>query len=1301
MRRAIESVTKLEDVLFGCETHPWRGCNASFWSMTLEDDVRHHFIQLAEVMESRVRASTALTALGFLPANPRLSDIDSAVEAAREAEGLPRVPPSWFASDPRRVTAGYLTLHDCASKSEAIRQELAPYRADAFRRHDGAMLRRLNTSNESLDRLMPHPCTQLRATREHLTTVADELAQVQSVVRRIEDDVCRSLTLLRRPPQTITIDSLSRVAAALGLLSGLGLTHPSWFDAEQRESLRSKLGDFAREAQELSAIRSTLDQRFTAAAFAAGAEELLSDVLAYRSWVRRLFRGWRRCRKQFSTYYDSPAPRPANAVLKDASMLRGYRLRRAKFTVSIGPYRTMLGWSEDRSFDWENTQADLNRVAQVQTVFPIPPSLVELLGIEGAFDRTCAAEAAAQLKDTLQALRQSLARLNEVYSVDPITSAQSTPEQLGQWLESAERVLRHRCGLMDSVLSLLNDDADVRLDDLPTHFDQLDLLNTLYHRAEEAARELNIAEPLPHELRASDWRHQADLAGEVNAVLARSPDLPNRLVKAMTDEAARAALRSAVASTEASDTPAYVESLQFAKRLFDFKSRVSVGIVVDEVPAIDVASWLRARVVDIPSLQRWLQFREARQLAESLGLGILVSEMVSGKVPVRDAEGAFLKQLYREWLDAAAAADPAVRGFSLDAHESSIERFRNLDVQAIDRCYERVRSSLLSDAGWRSNEFDAPASSEKGILLREVNKRRRHLPLRRLFKEISTLLPKLKPCLMMSPLAVSTFFDSDLLKFDLVIFDEASQVRPHDAICAIYRGKQLLVAGDQKQLPPTAFFERMGGNMDSEEEAEEDDEADSTRDFESILDVCATLHIPRRRLRWHYRSRRESLIAFSNHHFYDDDLVTFPSSLDSQGDRGVRLEYVPAGRWHGGTGAGVNPIEAEYTAAIVLEYARQNPQSSLGVITMNQAQQLLVLEHLERKRRSTPRMDDFFSESNLEPFFVKNLENVQGDERDAIILTVNYANNDLGDLSHNFGPLNKPGGERRLNVAVTRARDQLIVISSIRCDEIDLKRTQSRGARLLRSYLDFAERGPEAMAAEIREQGNRDFESDFEREVARALEAEGLDVRRQVGCGTYRIDLAIVDPDRPGRYVLGIECDGATYHSSVTARDRDRLRQEVLEDLGWTICRVWSTDWVRDPRRQIERVLRAFQAAKVAGPKEFPPRRRRGRRTPKNSAEGQAGNGNGRSIPAPQTVRPQPRFGDIAQVPEAIIDTVIQQLLRENGAIPEADLARAAAKRLGFDRTGNRIAGRLAQRFRALQRLGKIAVDESGKTHLR
>lgn len=464
-------------------------------------------------------------------------------------------------------------------------------------------------------------------------------------------------------------------------------------------------------------------------------------------------------------------------------------------------------------------------------------------------------------------------------------------------------------------------------------------------------------------------------------------------------------------------------------------------------------------------------------------------------------------------------------------------------------------------------------SGEVGILLRELNKKKRHKPLRRLFREIPSLLLQLKPCLLMSPLSVSQYLDSSVIEFDTVIFDEASQIYPQDAIGAVLRGRQLVVAGDPKQLPPSNFFRV--GDLDGQDEEAEDD----TADFESVLDLCLAGGLPSTLLRWHYRSRHEHLIAFSNHHFYEGRLVTFPGASNQDHD-GVRLEYVPDGDYDRSRSR-TNRAEARRVVDLILEHAERTPDRSLGVVALSEAQMMAILDELERRRREQPDLAHFFDEQRQEPFFVKNLENVQGDERDAVILSVGYGPDSTGQVGLNFGPLNRAGGERRLNVAITRARHCVTLVSSLRPEAIDLSRTSSVGVRLLRQYLEFAQRGPAPLAA-ASTPTDGDYESEFEREVGEALRAIGLQIEPQVGCAGFRVDLAVKDPRLPGRYLLGIECDGATYHSSPTARDRDRLRQQVLEGLGWRIHRIWSTEWVRDREGELRRVLQAVEQARAA-----------------------------------------------------------------------------------------------------------------------
>lgn len=671
--------------------------------------------------------------------------------------------------------------------------------------------------------------------------------------------------------------------------------------------------------------------------------------------------------------------------------------------------------------------------------------------------------------------------------------------------------------------------------------------------------------PWDEVLAALDW------TGRIFDRFAPRP-VPASFVTRVAGNAPRQHLRAMLAETR-SGLARLEREHEFLEGLFQEGSLRIDGTSLPEASFTSTATWAKERLERLHELDDWLEYLQVEHDLEFAGLSPFRRAIEDQRISPDQWLPALQKRLFLLWLDEIHRDDPALAGFRGTRHEEVVTKFRQLDQQLIDSTVGRIRERLVAS----HPSFDAApgARSEPGILLYEQNKKKRHKPLRRLFAEIPNLLPALKPCLLMSPLSVSQYLPADLYRFDTVIFDEASQVRPQDAIGAIMRAHQVIVVGDPKQLPPTAFF---ATSTDDLAEDEEDDQGV----FESILDDCLAHGMAMRMLRWHYRSRHEHLIAFSNPFFYEDQLITFPSADLHEPRQGVKLVHVPDGIYDRGKGRH-NRIEARRVADEVFRVLKETPDRSLGVVAFSEAQSLAILEELEARRRKDPTLEPLLSEDRPEPFFVKPLEQVQGDERDVMFLSVGYGKDATGRLSMVFGPLNRAGGERRLNVAVTRAREQVIVISSITAADIDLNRTRSVGVHLLKAYLDFAERGPIALAAQTAGD-EEDYGSPFEEAVGEALIRRGFDVRRQVGCSGYRIDLAVVDREQPGRFLLGIECDGATYHSSKTARDRDRLRQAVLERLGWRIHRIWSTDWVKDSGRELQRVLDAIERAQAQTP---------------------------------------------------------------------------------------------------------------------
>ena len=577
---------------------------------------------------------------------------------------------------------------------------------------------------------------------------------------------------------------------------------------------------------------------------------------------------------------------------------------------------------------------------------------------------------------------------------------------------------------------------------------------------------------------------------------------------------------------------------------------------------------LLGQLNEIDRLEEWLHFEATKNRLNRLGLGMLIDNVILTQPSPNQLSAAFEKRFFHAWLDAVYAQYPILQ-VKPEERVRRIEQFRALDVKQLSIARNRVQTQLR--ARRPDINLSNARTSELAVLRKELQ-RRRHRPIRRVFSEIPNLLLALTPCLMMSPLSVSMFLSGAEFEFDVVIFDEASQVVPEDSIASILRAKQMIVAGDSNQLPPTSFFKSLGVDSDSE-----DEDADNEV-LESILQECSSF-LPQVYLKWHYRSRHESLIAFSNYNIYRNELVTFPSAYHSAPYLGIEFIHVADGVYDRSKSR-KNRVEAKRIADLVFEHFARYPSLSLGVVAFSEAQKQAIEEELERKVRVTLEFEKYLDPKGPCEFFVKNLENVQGDERDVMFFSIGYGRDAVGGISMNFGPLNGDNGARRLNVAITRARFHVKLVSSMQPEDINLANTASRGTQLLRAYLEYARSGGanSTLYKSLSLNPDAESESPFEESVYQALVQRGLVLHRQVGCSGFRIDMAVVDARQQGRYLLGIECDGATYHSAKTARDRDRLRQQVLESLGWRIHRIWSRDWIADPTYQVKRVLDALSS---------------------------------------------------------------------------------------------------------------------------
>jgi very-short-patch-repair endonuclease len=580
-----------------------------------------------------------------------------------------------------------------------------------------------------------------------------------------------------------------------------------------------------------------------------------------------------------------------------------------------------------------------------------------------------------------------------------------------------------------------------------------------------------------------------------------------------------------------------------------------------------LAGQLAALRADQATLLKLPALHKLRTALQRRGLTPLLDDLRTRQLPaalcVAALEHAWLASIYEH----VALADPRIGAFDGHLHHQNAEDFRRLDATHIAATPARVKRACAEQLTRVRDQFP----DQSTLVEAQAARQRGHKPIRELFAAAPQVLTALKPCWAMSPLLVSQLLPGDHPYFDVVIFDEASQVLPADAVPALLRARRAIVAGDDRQLPPTSFFTAATADEDAEPQ---DSDLVFTSGYESILDTLTPL-LRMRMLTWHYRSRDERLIAFSNLHLYDRALTTFPGIT---GDHCLEHVLVPQPLGLAGQ-EDSSSAEVQLVVQQILDHARIRSDQSLGVITMGIKHANRITEALRQARAANPQFEVFFDESLEEAFFIKNLERVQGDERDAIILSVGYGKTPDGRLLYRFGPLLQQGGERRLNVAITRAKQQMSLVSSFAHTDMDPSRSQAEGVHLLAQYLEYAaSRGNNLGRAAL----TIPELNPFEISVRDALTSAGIPLLPQYGASGYRIDFAARHPTKPGRMVLAIECDGASYHAAPTARDRDRLRQDQLETLGWSFHRIWSTDWFHHQEAEVAKAIQAYQQAVAA-----------------------------------------------------------------------------------------------------------------------
>lgn len=786
----------------------------------------------------------------------------------------------------------------------------------------------------------------------------------------------------------------------------------------------------------------------------------------------------------------------------------------------------------------------------------------------------------------------------------------------------------------------------------PRKTDELVSVADAIRAAQLQSAALELHDALMTSLFAARWRDEttdwAVLEQLTSLILElRQSVKEGRLDPALLDFAARGAgsssndsLIAAVEQAQADATRAIGELARFVE--FTATDRAGAAGELETWPFGEQRSLVDSWFERPEQLRSMVELRQVIDDCDRDGLGSLIEAATNGVVPANEVVDATWRARFEALLDVACREHREMARFVGADHAEVIERFSECDrAMLVD-----ARCKLAHEHWSRLPRHDG--GGQLAVLRREFEKKARHLAVRRLLQKAGRAVQAIKPVFMMSPLSVAAYLPADSVDFDIVVFDEASQVRPVDGFGALLRGRSAVVVGDDKQLPPTSFFDRLtGGDEDS---IDDDEDSSPSGAVGSILGLFRAQNAPQRMLRWHYRSRHESLIAVSNHEFYDQQLVIFPSPNQNRSNLGLVYHHLAHTIYDRGNSR-TNRGEVDEIANRVVQFAREQlgkpneQRQTLGVAAFSISQADAIRDRVEelRRRAEHGEVEEFFATGGPEPFFVKNLENVQGDERDVIYISVGYGRGADGRVSMNFGPLNGDGGERRLNVLITRARCRCEVFTNLAAEDLDLNRTSARGVRAFKTFLAFARDG----RLQASDEAGAGARPRFEEVVRNELQLAGWEVRSRVGVGGYCVDLAVVDPDCADRFLAGIECDGPKYASARSARDRDRLREQVLENLGWRICRVWSQDWIRDRKSALARLLEALAAARAR--------------------DGKAAVGDGDAIPATTTTESasdvsEPAADRLADAGDALAYCVAEPAIELDGLeLSEASPGRVAA----------------------------------------
>lgn len=1148
--------------------HPFWGSRLEMLLPTDKEDIRRS-LAAAEEAVKRLASSLNVVAEALRvqpPIRPRPADLDQLQEWANYVSYAPRLAGVAVGREdwPEKTQWLHARIAD-ARNLKALLRGLSGRIVEGALAQDPADVTaalRLGGLTKALSTSTASSLAVVLASAEAAQQAAEALeASARDMARRIG---------VGAPTSMLAIGQLATLAKGLAAapdLTGMSVAARGW--PEDGKDLNAAL--------DAVDVVQTARRRFGGvlrdSAWDTDPEEMIGPLVEHGgSLLRRLFgRAFRRAYSDSASMFIDPpksylerlAGLRAVATVRDAShQLAGLRGRCCSYFGERWQGVTSEGNTLREALSW--------MIALHESIREGVTPIEVLAFLDGGGDPTLGMVAdgvRANLAAARAATGDLRAALHEVGVPDADIGSGNQDEQLYRWLLDVLRpsllplvdFVRSSGGYADA-LARLDDIAETRRlkAELSAESDELNARFGLHWRDEESE--------FDHLTAVVDWLREFHTR-------VRDAQLPSGLIRFFDDNGQRGALPEAVKSAQEHRRIAQ----NAVRKVLELSKRDGDPEAFTEAPIADqqrrLSDWL-GRLDDLQSL---IVYNSLVREATAKGLGMTVALGESWAGAPEGLADSFARAWYTGMIRQAMEVRKELARFDRVSHEQLAVEFRQLDRLVLE-----INRRKAAVAHWRQVPRHHAAGA-LGWLQAQMELLRKHKPIRVAMEQAHEAIQAIKPVYLMSPLSIAMYLPADGPRFDLVLFDEASQVKPEDALGGLLRANQAIVVGDSKQMPPTSFFDKLTADDGTEDDEDLDEVGRTAKDLESVLALMSSkvpLRSPRRRdLRWHYRSRHDTLIAASNRMFYDDRLVVFPNPRRPGAGAGLVLRHDPTTVYGRGDARPKNPREAKQVAQAALMHVREHPGLTLGIAAFSKAQQEAIEDELDILRRDHhSAFAEFDGRHPFEPLFVKNLENVQGDERDVILISVGYGRDEKGNVAMNFGPLNRDGGERRLNVLITRARVRCEVFSNLRSTDIRAGEPPARGVVSLRQFLMFAETG----SLDVATASGRDPMSPFEEEVLDRLRGIGYDVEPQVGSCGFFIDMAVRHPEDPEHFVLGIECDGAMYHSARAARDRDRLRQEVLESRGWRLHRIWSTDWFLNSSRELQRAAAAIQAAIAA-----------------------------------------------------------------------------------------------------------------------